>query len=53
MIVDVAENKQETGRRAAAFGAERLRQAGVPLHDIDTGVEAVDPWGTRVRFLPA
>ena len=27
MIVDVAENKQETGRRAAAFGAERLRQA--------------------------
>lgn len=27
MIVDVAEDKQETGRRAAALGAERLRRA--------------------------
>jgi catechol 2,3-dioxygenase len=33
--------------------SDRLRQAGVPLHDVDGGVEVLDPWGTRVRFVPA
>jgi catechol 2,3-dioxygenase len=32
---------------------DRLRQAGVPLHDVDGGLEVLDPWGTRVRFVPA
>jgi catechol 2,3-dioxygenase len=30
---------------------ERLRQAGVEVAAIANGVEAVDPWGTRVRLV--
>lgn len=34
-----------------AASAERLRQAGVPLAEVANGLEAVDPWGTRVRLV--
>ena len=30
---------------------ERLRQAGVQVTDIADGLEAADPWGTRVRLV--
>ena len=30
---------------------ERLRQAGVALAPVANGLEAVDPWGTRVRLV--
>jgi catechol 2,3-dioxygenase len=42
---------------AAAAGAcapremERLRQAGVEVAAVANGLEAVDPWGTRVRLV--
>jgi catechol 2,3-dioxygenase len=31
----------------------RLTQAGVPLTDVAGGIEAADPWGTRVRIVRA
>jgi catechol 2,3-dioxygenase len=31
--------------------AARLREAGVPVTAIANGVEAQDPWGTRIRFV--
>ena len=30
---------------------ERLRQAGAPVAALANGLEAVDPWGTRVRLV--
>ena len=30
---------------------ERLRKAGVNVTSLSNGVEAIDPWGTRVRLL--
>jgi catechol 2,3-dioxygenase len=30
---------------------ERLRQAGVQVATVSNGLEAVDPWGTRVRLV--
>lgn len=30
---------------------QRLRQAGVELAPVANGLEAVDPWGTRIRLL--
>ena len=30
---------------------ERLRKAGAQLTTLANGVEAIDPWGTRVRLL--
>jgi catechol 2,3-dioxygenase len=40
---------------AAAFDAAktRLTQAGINLGDIQGGIEAADPWGTRVRIASA
>jgi catechol 2,3-dioxygenase len=32
---------------------QRLRAAGAPVAEIDGGFETRDPWGTRVRFVPA
>jgi catechol 2,3-dioxygenase len=32
---------------------ERLRQADVPVVPVASGLEAVDPWGTRVRLVKA
>ncbi len=39
--------------QAELFAAreERLRQAGVAVAAIANGLEAVDPWGTRVRLV--
>ena len=39
--------------KADLFAAkeERLRQAGVQLASVAGGVEAADPWGTRVRLV--
>ena len=31
----------------------RLQAAGVPTESVANGVEVRDPWGTRVRLLPA
>jgi catechol 2,3-dioxygenase len=30
---------------------ERLRQAGVEVATVANGIEAADPWGTRVRLV--
>ncbi len=30
---------------------ERLRQAGVEVATVANGIEAADPWGTRVRLI--
>ena len=30
---------------------ERLRQAGVEVSTVANGIEAADPWGTRVRLI--
>jgi catechol 2,3-dioxygenase len=32
---------------------ERLQAAGVSMASVANGVEVSDPWGTRVRLLPA
>jgi catechol 2,3-dioxygenase len=39
--------------KAELFAArqERLRQAGVPVTTVADGLEAADPWGTRVRLV--
>jgi catechol 2,3-dioxygenase len=39
--------------RADLFAAreQRLRQAGVEVAAVANGIEAVDPWGTRVRLI--
>jgi catechol 2,3-dioxygenase len=39
--------------KADLFAAreERLRQAGVQLAAVADGLEAADPWGTRVRLV--
>jgi catechol 2,3-dioxygenase len=29
----------------------RLRQAGVEVSTVANGIEAADPWGTRVRLI--
>jgi catechol 2,3-dioxygenase len=34
-----------------AAGEERLRQAGVAVATVANGIEAADPWGTRVRLI--
>jgi catechol 2,3-dioxygenase len=34
-----------------AAQAQRLRQAGTPTTELANGLEAVDPWGTRVRLI--
>ena len=31
----------------------RLEQAGTPLAVSSSGIETADPWGTRVRIVPA
>jgi catechol 2,3-dioxygenase len=33
--------------------ADRLRQAGAPVTARERGFETADPWGTRVRLVPA
>jgi catechol 2,3-dioxygenase len=40
---------------ATAFAAvtERLTKAGIPLAQASIGVESADPWGTRLRIVPA
>jgi catechol 2,3-dioxygenase len=40
---------------ADAFDAARTRlaRAGIPLTDVTGGIEAADPWGTRVRIVRA
>jgi catechol 2,3-dioxygenase len=44
----------EAGDAAALDTAKaRLRQAGVELNDTSEGVEALDPWGTRLRIVRA
>jgi catechol 2,3-dioxygenase len=30
---------------------DRLRQAGVEVAAVSNGMEAIDPWGTRVRLI--
>jgi catechol 2,3-dioxygenase len=30
---------------------ERLRQTGIPVATLANGIEAIDPWGTRVRLI--
>jgi catechol 2,3-dioxygenase len=39
--------------KADLFAAkeERLRQAGLPVAAVANGLEAADPWGTRVRLV--
>ena len=38
---------------AAEAAKARLKAANTPLIEIPGGVEAADPWGTRVRFVKA
>jgi catechol 2,3-dioxygenase len=40
------------GAELDAIGA-RLRQAGAPVAPTRQGFETSDPWGTRIRFVPA
>jgi len=39
----------------AAFLAlkQRLTSAGIPFSEASAGIETVDPWGTRLRVVPA
>jgi catechol 2,3-dioxygenase len=43
------------GNDAATLDAarERLRAAGAPVAALRAGFETADPWGTRIRFVPA
>ena len=44
----------ETADRGAFTAVkERLAKAGIPLTETATGVETADPWGTRLRIMPA
>jgi catechol 2,3-dioxygenase len=44
----------EAADEAAFDGVKaRLAQAGAPLRDIPSGIETVDPWGTRVQIVQA
>jgi catechol 2,3-dioxygenase len=44
---------ESADRGAFAAAKERLGKAGIPLTETSTGVEMADPWGTRLRIVPA
>lgn len=44
---------EAAGGDAFASIKQRLTKAGTPLAQTPTGVETADPWGTRLRIVPA
>jgi catechol 2,3-dioxygenase len=44
---------EAAGGDALANTKERLTKAGIALAEGPTGIEAADPWGTRLRLVPA